>query len=207
MKTLRKACVKECLSKTQIVLETLSENYMFDALSASEMESVRGFCDKTYPGFDELPETSVYEVNYIDVRSVYRVTVLMSEYGFFPVQYGQDVGCALKWTRKNQNEPNGDKSAILADGFTVGSLSTEIFRVKSKGKAMQMVYDLVPAGGSRNKISYMTGKAVKRLLNEDKVVAFLRQILPNFDSLPETEETTTPEVWMGGESKFGGHFE
>ena len=131
----------------------------------------------------------------------------MSEYGFFPLQYGQDVGGALKWTTKNAKEPNGDKSAIVADGFTIGSLSTDIFRVKSKEKAIGMVRDLTPCGGVRNKNSYMIGKAVKRTLTDEKVISFLRQIRPDFDSLPETEEAATPEVWFGGDSRFGGHFE
>lgn len=207
MKTLRKACVKDCLSQNQIVKETLAENYIFDALSASKMESVLEFCEKTYPEFENLPEYSVYEVDYIDVRQLCRVTVLMSEYGLFPLTYGTDVNGALKWTTKNSTEANRDKSAILADGFTIGSLSTDIFRVKSKTKALGMVYDLVPAGGSRNKISYMTGKAVKRHLTDEKVLAFLRQILPNFDELPETEEVQPQEAWLGGSSRFGGHFE
>ena len=207
MKTLRKACVKDCLSQNQIVKETLAENYLFDALSASEMESVLEFCEKTYPEFDELPETSVYEVDYIDVRPQYRVTVLMSEYGFFPLAYGKDVNGALKWTTKNSTEVNKGKSAILADGFTIGSLSTAILRVKSKEKARGYVLAIVPAGGSRNKISYMTGKAVKRTLTGAKIEAFLRQILPNFDELPETEEVQPQELWLGGSSRFGGHFE
>ena len=207
MKTLRKPCVKSCLSKAQVVNEVLYENYLFDALSSSKMESVLEFCEKTYPEFENLPEYSVYEVDYIDVRPQYRVTVLMSEYGYFPVQYGNNINGALKWTRKNQDDPNGAKSAILADGFTIGSLSTDIFRVKSKTKALDMVCDLVPAGGSRNKISYMTGKAVKRHLTDEKVLAFLRQILPNFDELPETEEVQPQEAWLGGSSRFGGHFE
>lgn len=204
---LRSACVKECLSQSQVVLETLAENYMFSA-TVEEVETVREFCAANYPEFNGLPDYSVYEVDYIDVRQQYRVTVLMSEYGYFPVQYGQDVNGAVKWTTKNQNEPNGYKSAILADGFTIGSLSTEIFRVKSKTKAMAMVYDLTPAGGTQNKIAYMTGKAVKKVLNEGKVVAFLRQIRPDFDELPENEvDSPTHEIWLGGSSRFGGHFE
>ena len=207
MKTLRKACVKDCLSQAQVVNETLAENYLFNALSASEMEAVKEFCDKTYPDFDNLPETSVYLVDYIDVREVYRITVLMSEYGFFPIQYGTDVNGALKWTTKNKMNQTEIKSAIVADGFTVGSLSTDIFRAKSKEKAIGMVKDLTPAGGVRNKNSYMIGKTVKRTLTDEKVIRFLRQILPEFDSLPETEEATTQEVWLGGSSRFGGHFE
>ena len=207
MKTIRKACIKDCLSKSQVVNEVLAENYLFGALSASEMEGIIDFCNKSYPEFDNLPETSVYEVSYIDVREVYRVTVLMSEYGFFPIQYGKDVNGALKWTTKNKNEPNGDKSAIVADGFTVGSLSTDIFRVRSKQKAIDMVRSLTPCGGASNKHSYMTGKSVKRTLTDEKVIRFLRQIHPDFDSLPETEEVTPPEVWFGGDSRFGGHFE
>ena len=207
MKTLRKPCVKSCLSKVQAVNEVLYENYLFDALSSSKMESVLEFCEKTYPEFDNLPEYSVYEVDYIDVRPGYKITILMSEYGLHPLTYGVDVNGAVKWTTKNSTEANRDKSAILADGFTIGSLSTDIFRVKSKAKALDMVYDLVPAGGSRNKISYMTGKAVKRHLTDEKVLAFLRQILPNFDELPETEEAQLQELWLGGSSRFGGHFE
>ena len=207
MKNLRKACVKDCLSQAQVVNETLAENYLFGALSASEMEGIIDFCNKSYPEFDNLPETSVYEVSYIDVREVYRVTVLMSEYGFFKIQYGQDVNGALKWTTKNASQENGDKSAIVADGFTVGSLSTDIFRVRSKQKAIDMVKDLTPCGGVRNKNSYMIGKSVKRSLTEDKLVSFLRQIRPDFDQLPETEESSKPEVWFGGGSRFGGHFE
>ena len=207
MKTLRKPCVKSCLSKAQVVNGVLYENYLFDALSSSKMESVLEFCEKTYPEFDNLPEYSVYEVDYIDVRPVYQITILMSKYGLFPLTYGTDVNGALKWTTKNSTEANRDKSAILADGFTIGSLSTDIFRVKSKAKALDMVYYLQPAGGSRNKISYMTGKAVKRHLTDEKVLAFLRQILPNFDELPETEEVQPQEVWLGGSSRFGGHFE
>ena len=206
MKTLRKACIKGYLSQAQVVLETLAENYMFSA-SNEEVELVREFCEKTYPEFGKMPETSVYEVDYIDVRPQYRVTVLMSEYGYFSVKFGQDVEGALEWTTKNEDDPNSPKSAILADGFTIGSLSTEIFRVGSKQKAVQTVYDLVPAGGTLNRISYMTGKAVKRMLTDEKVSSFIRQILPNFDSLPETEEESQPEVWMGGDSRFGGHFE
>lgn len=202
----RKACVKECLSQTQVVLETLAENYMF-SVEESEMEIVREFCSVNYHEFDKMPETSVYEVDYVDVRPQYRITVLMSEYGYFAVKYGTDVNGALKWTTKNKDDQNGTKSAILADGFTIGSLSTDIFRVKSKEKAIDMVQGLVPAGGSSNKISYMTGKTVKRHLTEEKIVAFLRQILQGFDSLPDTEETQQPEVWLGGSSRFGGHFE
>ena len=207
MKALRKACVKDCLSKVQVIHEVLAENYLFNALSASEMEGVLEFCSKNYPEFYNMPETSVYEVSYIDVREVYRVTVLMSEYGFFPIQYGKDVNGALKWTTKNAKASNGGKSAILADGFTVGSLSTDVLRVKSKQKAIQMVRDLTPAGGTGNKNAYMIGKTVKRLLTDEKVISFLRQIRPDFDSLPETEEAATPEVWFGGDSRFGGHFD
>lgn len=207
MKTLRKACVKDCLSQNQIVKETLAENYLFDALSSSKMESVINFCSTNYPEFDNLPEYSVYEVDYIDVRPVYRVTVLMSEYGLFPLTYGRDVNGALKWTTKNSTEVNKGKSAILADGFTIGSLSTAILMVKSKEKARDMVRGLGSAGGSSNRNSYMTGKAVKRTLTGAKIEAFLRQILPNFDELPETEEVQPQEAWLGGSSRFGGHFE
>lgn len=207
MKTLRKPCIKHCLSKVQAVNEVLYENYLFDALSSSKMESVLEFCEKTYPEFDNLQEYSVYEVDYIDVRPVYQITILMSEYGLFPLTYGRDVNGALKWTTKDSTEANRDKSAILADGFTIGSLSTAILMVKSKEKARDMVLAIVPSGGSSNRNSYMTGKAVKRHLTDEKVLAFLRQILPNFDELPETEETQPQEVWLGGSSRFGGHFE
>lgn len=207
MKTLRKACVKDCLSQNQIVKETLAENYLFDALSASKMESVINFCSTNYPEFENLPEYSVYEVDYIDVRPVYQITILMSEYGLFPITYGRDVNGALKWTTKNSTEVNKGKSAILADGFTIGSLSTAILMVKSKEKAIDMVLAIVPAGGSSSRNSYMTGKAVKRTLTGAKIEAFLRQILPNFDELPEFHETQPQEAWLGGSSRFGGHFE